>query len=103
MSVRVLLVTLIVLLAANLGIEILDTVPDAGRIGMAGRWRNVWVLDEYGQRLYRVNVRLVAAGYANIYSGIPFEYGDEYLEYERAAREEERGLWGGEYPGSMVF
>ena len=54
----------------------------------------VWVLDEYGQRLYRVNDRLVANGYANIYSGIPFEYSDEYLEYERAAREEERGLWG---------
>ena len=39
MSVRVLLVTLIVLFAANLGIEISNTVPDAGRIGMAGRWR----------------------------------------------------------------
>ncbi|MXW64306.1 MAG: thermonuclease family protein [Bacteroidetes bacterium SB0662_bin_6] len=54
----------------------------------------VWVLDEYGRRLYRVNDRLVADGYANIYSGIPFEYSDEYLEYEREAREEGRGLWG---------
>ena len=54
----------------------------------------VWVLDEYGRRLYRVNDRLVADGYANIYSGIPFEYSDEYLEYERQAREEGRGLWG---------
>ncbi len=53
----------------------------------------VWVLDEYGRRLYRVNDRLVADGYANIYSGIPFEYSDEYLEYEREAREEGRGLW----------
>ncbi len=54
----------------------------------------VWVLDEQGRRLYRVNDRLVADGYANIYSGIPFEYSDEYLEYEREAREEGRGLWG---------
>ncbi len=54
----------------------------------------VWVLDGYGRRLYRVNDRLVADGYANIYSGIPFEYSDEYLEYEREAREEGRGLWG---------
>ena len=54
----------------------------------------VWVLDGYGRRLYRVNDRLVADGYANIYSGVPFEYSDEYLEYEREAREEGRGLWG---------
>lgn len=53
----------------------------------------VWVLDEYGRRLYRVNDRLVADGYANIYSGIPFEYSDEYLEYQRQALEEGRGLW----------
>ena len=30
----------------------------------------------------------------SIYSGVPFEYSDEYLEYEREACEEERGLWG---------
>ncbi len=54
----------------------------------------VWVLDEDGQRLYRVNDRLVADGYANVYSGIPFEYSEQYLEYERKAREARRGLWG---------
>ena len=53
----------------------------------------VWVLDEHGQRLYRVNDRMVADGYAKIYSGAPFKYIEEYLEHERQAREEVRGLW----------
>ena len=54
----------------------------------------VWVLDEQGQRLYRVNDRMIADGYANIYSQFPFAYSDEYREYHRQALEERRGLWG---------
>ncbi len=66
-----------------------------GRTDVFGRTlAYVWVLGEDGQRLYRVNDRLVADGYANIYSRFPFEYSEEYREYEREAREAGRGLWG---------
>ena len=53
----------------------------------------VWVLDEQGRRLYRVNDFMVIDGYAETYSRAPFEYMEEYQEYERQARLEERGLW----------
>lgn len=53
----------------------------------------VWVI-EAGERAFMVNRRLVADGYAQVYTPYPFRYVDEFLQLQREAREGERGLWG---------
>ena len=53
----------------------------------------VWVLDETGRRLFSVNERLLADGYANAYTTYPFKHAEKYLDLQRAARSSERGLW----------
>lgn len=53
----------------------------------------VWVLDESGRRLFSVNERLLADGYANAYTNYPFKHAEKYLDLQRAARSDERGLW----------
>jgi micrococcal nuclease len=54
----------------------------------------VWVLDNEGNRLFRVNDRLIRDGYAHAYTRYPFKYRDTYLELQREARHNDRGLWG---------
>lgn len=53
----------------------------------------VWVVDEACKRLFSVNERLIADGYANAYTKYPFEHAEEYVALQRTARERERGLW----------
>ncbi len=53
----------------------------------------VWLLDEQGDPKHLVNALLVEGGYARTVRGTTFEYRNEYLEHEREAREENRGLW----------
>ncbi len=40
-----------------------------------------------------VNRRLVAEGYARVYTQIPFQYREEFLRLEQQARENNKGLW----------
>ncbi|MHC5027795.1 MAG: thermonuclease family protein [Planctomycetota bacterium] len=58
--------------------------------------------DRYGRTLaylYRipeqlfVNLEIVRQGYGHAYTRFPFEHRDVFVEYERLAREDERGLW----------
>ena len=53
----------------------------------------VWVLDAAGNRLYMVNERLVAEGYAYAYLKYPFRRADVFHRLEREARAAGRGLW----------
>lgn len=53
----------------------------------------IWVLDDGGNGRYRVNDRLIRDGYAYAYTQYPFKYRDTYLELQREARRNERGLW----------
>jgi micrococcal nuclease len=43
-----------------------------------------------------LNALLIEAGYGNTYTSFPFKYKNEFLNYERAARESNRGLWADE-------
>lgn len=58
--------------------------------------------DRYGRLLayvwrnpddFFLNAELIAQGYGLAYTKFPFKYTNEFLELQRAAREEERGLW----------
>ena len=58
--------------------------------------------DRYGRTLAYVhlpngtfaNAEIVRQGYGHAYTRFPFRYLDEFRQYEREARERERGLWG---------
>lgn len=52
----------------------------------------VWV-SRAGRRLYMVNERMLADGYANVYTAFPFQYADRFRALEREARIARRGLW----------
>lgn len=54
----------------------------------------VHVVDPAGKRLYMVNARMVADGYASAYTRYPFARSAEFLLLQRTARVEGRGLWG---------
>jgi micrococcal nuclease len=58
--------------------------------------------DKYGRLLvyvYRVednfflNAEIIKRGYGHAYTRFPFEYLEEFRQYEREARENEKGLW----------
>lgn len=59
------------------------------------------LFDRFGRRLAYVylpdgtfvNREMVRAGYAEAYRKFPFEYKDEFLELERAARQTQSGMW----------
>ena len=53
----------------------------------------VWVI-ENGRRVFQVNRRLVADGYAYAYTSYPFRYADEFRRLQAEARMRKRGLWG---------
>lgn len=40
-----------------------------------------------------LNALIIEAGYGNTYTSAPFKYKNEFLNYERSAREKGRGLW----------
>ena len=42
------------------------------------------------------NAELIKQGYGHAHTNFPFKYLDEFRGYERAARENNRGLWGTE-------
>ncbi len=58
--------------------------------------------DRYGRTLAYVylpngtfaNAEIVRQGYGHAYTRFPFRYLDEFRQYEREARQGERGLWG---------
>jgi micrococcal nuclease len=62
--------------------------------------------DRYGRTLAFVyledgtflNALLVREGYGHAYTRFPFKYMDEFRQYERQAREADRGLWGAGCP-----
>jgi endonuclease YncB( thermonuclease family) len=39
-------------------------------------------------------LELVAQGYGFAYTGFPFTKSDEFLSYQKTAREQNKGLWG---------
>ena len=57
--------------------------------------------DKYGRTLAYVyledgtslNAEIVKQGYGHAYTKYPFKYLDEFRQYEREARENNRGLW----------
>lgn len=75
----------------------LELDPTNAAIGHRDRYGRVlayvWVVDETGERRFSVNERLVADGYANAYTKYPFQHMEQYLDLQRSARSEERGLW----------
>lgn len=56
----------------------------------------VWALNAHGERVYMVNRRMITDGYANAYTRFPFVHAVEFLDLERKARTERRGLWAGD-------
>ena len=61
------------------------------------------LFDRYGRRLAYVylpdgtfvNREMVREGYAETYRKFPFEYKNEFLEFEQAAKQEKSGMWSG--------
>lgn len=53
----------------------------------------VWVLSNGGERLWMVNRKLVASGYARAYLKYPSERGEAFARLQRRARAAECGLW----------
>ncbi len=57
--------------------------------------------DKYGRLLAYVfledgtflNAEIIKQGYGHAYTRFPFKYLEEFREYERAAREHNKGLW----------
>jgi len=58
--------------------------------------------DKYGRTLayvYRIsdkfflNAEIIKRGYGFAYTRFPFQYMDEFREYEREAKANQRGLW----------
>ena len=57
--------------------------------------------DRYGRTLAYVyleddtflNAEIIRQGYGHAYTRFPFRYSDDFRSYERAAREQRRGLW----------
>ncbi len=45
-----------------------------------------------------LNAVIIEAGYANAYTKFPFKHHDEFLDFQREAREKKRGLWREEGP-----
>ena len=72
--------------------------PAGESTGHRGRYGRVvayvWALDAEGRRAFMVNRRLVADGYAYAYTSYPFAYADEFIQLQRVAIENGRGLWG---------
>jgi micrococcal nuclease len=63
--------------------------------------------DRYGRTLayvYRapdglfVNLEIIRQGYGHVYTKYPFEHMELFRHYERIARENRKGLWGGAAP-----
>ena len=78
----------------RIALELDPTNAAAGHLDRYGRvLAFVWVVHETGERLFSVNERLVADGYANAYAKYPFQYMEKYLDLQRSARSDERGLW----------
>ncbi len=41
-----------------------------------------------------LNAEIIKQGYGFAYTKFPFKYMDEFMRYEREAKEQNRGLWG---------
>ncbi|MCL6481024.1 MAG: thermonuclease family protein [Firmicutes bacterium] len=58
-------------------------------------------IDRYGRTLAYVyleggtflNAEIIRQGYGHAYTRLPFAYAEQFLQYEREAREARRGLW----------
>ena len=53
----------------------------------------VFVIDEAGEKVFMINEQMIVDGYAKAYTSFPFTYPEKFLELQREAIENQRGLW----------
>jgi micrococcal nuclease len=75
-------------------------VKPGDKIVLKYDWQRI---DKYGRILAYVyledgtflNAEIIKQGYGHAYTRFPFKYMEDFRRYEREARENKRGLWGG--------